>query len=108
MPRYHPVLGHFLALKEAIEAFPRDATLHVAVSHLARQFANGVFYLDLWPFNETIMIVANPLVASQVEAAQLDKPAGISATSKPSSALVATAGPSRECFARPAMLCSGR
>jgi sterigmatocystin biosynthesis cytochrome P450 monooxygenase len=80
MPKYHPVFGHFLALKEAIQAFPHNTTMHVVVRHLSKQFSNGVFYLDLWPFNETLMIVTNPYVASQVEAAQLDKPAGLCAT----------------------------
>lgn len=76
MPTYHPVFGHLVALKEYIQAVPRNSTMHVVVEFMARQFSGGVFYLNLWPFNPTIMIVADPFVASQIETAFLDKPAG--------------------------------
>ncbi|RYP91331.1 hypothetical protein DL770_002565 [Monosporascus sp. CRB-9-2] len=52
---------------------PKD-TMHVVVRQMAKQFSNGIFYLNLWPFNNTLMVVANPFTASQVEAAFLDKP----------------------------------
>jgi cytochrome P450 len=54
--------------------------MHVVMRRIAESFPGGVFYLNLWPFNAPIMVVANPHVASQVEAAFLDKPANISAT----------------------------
>jgi cytochrome P450 len=54
--------------------------MHVVVRRIAETFPGGVFYLNLWPFNAPIMVVANPYVASQVEAAFLDKPANICAT----------------------------
>lgn len=76
MPTYHAVFGHFIVLKEYIQALPRNSTMHVVVQCMARKFPGGVFYLNLWPFNSTIMVVADPFVASQVEAAFLDKPAG--------------------------------
>lgn len=79
MPKYHPVFGHLPALKESIQALPRNATMHDVVRHMANQFPNGVFYLNLWPFNETVMVVADPSVALQVEAASLNKPAGMCA-----------------------------
>lgn len=47
---------------------------------MAKQFPNGIFYLNLWPFNSTIMVIANPFMASQVEAAFLDKPSAICGT----------------------------
>ncbi|KAK7745730.1 hypothetical protein SLS62_009611 [Diatrype stigma] len=80
MPRYHPIFGHFAALKECIQALPRNTTMHVVVLHMAKQFPKGIFYLNLWPFNETFMVVADPFVASQVEAASLDKPGAMCAT----------------------------
>jgi cytochrome P450 len=79
MPEFHPVFGHLLALKEAMQALPRNAVVHVAVRRIATQFPNGVFYLNLWPFSVPMLIVSNPYVASQVEAAFLAKPAEISA-----------------------------
>jgi cytochrome P450 len=80
MPKHHLVFGHFIALKESIQELPRNAVMHVVVRRMANSFPHGVFYLNLWPFNYPIMVVANPFVASQVEAAFLDKPANICAT----------------------------
>lgn len=80
MPDYHPIFGHFIALKECIQALPRNTTMHVVVSQMAKQFPKGIFYLNLWPFNDTLMVVANPFAASQVEAAFLDKPDAMCAT----------------------------
>jgi sterigmatocystin biosynthesis cytochrome P450 monooxygenase len=77
MPTFHPVFGHFIALKEGIEKFPRNVTMHVVVHYLSKQFPNGIFYLNLWPFNsKTIMVVSNPVLAAQVESASpaLGKP----------------------------------
>ena len=59
---------------------PQDATFHVIVRQIAKQFPGGIFYITLWPFSKTIMIVANPFVASQVESASVDKPAAICST----------------------------
>ncbi|KAF2278808.1 cytochrome P450 [Westerdykella ornata] len=80
MPKFHPVFGHLIALKEHIQALPRNATIHVAVRRMAEKFPNGIFYLNLWPFNETVIVVTNPSLASQVETAFLDKPAHIKST----------------------------
>ena len=80
MPQHHPLFGHLIALKECIQALPRDTVMHVVVRRMAKQFPNGAFYLNLWPFNSPIMVVTSPYMASQVEAAFLGKPASICAT----------------------------
>ncbi|KAF2464401.1 cytochrome P450 [Lindgomyces ingoldianus] len=80
MPKFHPLFGHFVALKECIQALPRNTTMHVVVRRMAKQFPNGVFYLNLWPFSRTLMVVTNPFMASQVEVAFLDKPAAMCGT----------------------------
>ncbi|KAG8163238.1 hypothetical protein KVR01_006535 [Diaporthe batatas] len=80
MPTYHPVFGHFIALKECIQALPRNSTIHLVVQLMARQFPEGIFYLNLWPFNSTLMVVTDPFVASQVENAFLDKPEAMCST----------------------------
>jgi cytochrome P450 len=80
MPTYHPLFGHLIVLKETIQSLLRNAVMHVVVRRIAESFPGGVFYLNLWPFNAPIMVVANSYVASQVEAAFLDKPANICAT----------------------------
>ncbi|KAI1307862.1 cytochrome P450 monooxygenase [Xylaria venustula] len=69
--------GHLIALKEYAQVLPRNATIHVVIQHMAKEFPNGIFYLNLWPFNKTMIVVANPVAAAQVEAAFLDKPSAM-------------------------------
>ena len=80
MPTYHPVFGHFIALKECIQALPPNSVMHVVMQLMAKQFPDGVFYIDLWPFTSTLMVVGDPFMASQVETAFLDKPAAMCST----------------------------
>lgn len=80
MPQNHPIFGHFIALKECMQTLPRNTVMHVVVRRIAKQFPNGAFYLNLWPFNNPVIVVTSPFVASQVEDAFLDKPANICAT----------------------------
>ncbi|KAI0139842.1 cytochrome P450 [Xylariaceae sp. FL1272] len=77
MPELHPVAGHLVALKESTQSLPRNTTMHVVIQQMARSFPKGIFYLNLWPFNKTMIVVANPFAAAQVEAAFLDKPAAM-------------------------------
>ncbi|KAK8091447.1 cytochrome P450 [Apiospora hydei] len=75
MPPFHPVFGHFIAVKKAMQGLPLDVTMHVMVQKMARSFPSGIFYLNLWPFSKTLLVNASPVAAAQVEAAFLDKPA---------------------------------
>jgi len=77
MPKHHPLFGHFIVLKENIQALPRNATMHEVVRRIAKQFQNGAVYLNLWPFSCPIIVVTTPFIASQVETSHLDKPASI-------------------------------
>ncbi|KAI1779462.1 cytochrome P450 [Hypoxylon cercidicola] len=80
MPKHHPIFGHFAAMRRSARLLPRNSTVHVVISQISKQFPTGIFYLNLWPFSRTILVVTNPFAASQVEAAYLDKPNGICAT----------------------------
>jgi cytochrome P450 len=80
MPAFHPVFGHFIALKRCMQVLPTNITMHVMVRQMAKQFPKGIFYLNLWPFSKTLMIVANPFTAVQVEKAFLDKPPAMTDT----------------------------
>lgn len=77
MPPLHPILGHLLAVKQAMQGLPRDTTTHVMVRKMAKSLpdSGGNFYLNLWPFSKTLLVIGNPVTAAQVEAASLDKPA---------------------------------
>ncbi|KAK7957642.1 AflN/verA/monooxygenase [Apiospora saccharicola] len=82
MPPWHPVLGHLLTIKQAMQGLPRDTTTHVMVRKIANSLpdSGGNFYLNLWPFSKTLLVIANPVTAAQVEAAFLDKPASMCGT----------------------------
>jgi cytochrome P450 len=74
MPKHHPLFGHLIVMKECLQTLPRNTVIHVVVKRIGESFPNGIFYLNLWPFNNPLVIVANPFMASQVETAFLDKP----------------------------------
>ncbi|KAF2119242.1 AflN/verA/monooxygenase [Lophiotrema nucula] len=89
MPKHHPIFGHLAALKESIQGLPRDCTMHVVIKNISKRFPNGVFYMDLWPFSRTLMVITSHTAATQVENAFLDKPASVTAPLE-----ILTAGPS--------------
>ncbi|KAK7926459.1 AflN/verA/monooxygenase [Apiospora marii] len=68
---------HVRKLQAAKVGLPRDITTHVMVRKMAKSLpdSGGNFYLNLWPFSKTLLVIANPVTAAQVEAASLDKPA---------------------------------
>ncbi|KAK8060985.1 hypothetical protein PG996_010915 [Apiospora saccharicola] len=70
------------AAKVAMQGLPRDTTTHVMVRKIANSLpdSGGNFYLNLWPFSKTLLVIANPVTAAQVEAAFLDKPASMCGT----------------------------
>lgn len=41
---------------------------------LSKRFPNGMFYINMWPFSGTWLVVTTPSGAAQVQAANLDKP----------------------------------
>lgn len=74
MPDAHPVFGHLLILKKAAAALPADTIMHNVVWKIAREFfPGGVYYLHLWPFSQTLLIVADAQMATQVEGLGLGK-----------------------------------
>lgn len=74
MPDTHPVFGHLLVMKKAAAALPADTIMHNVVWKIARElFPGGVYYLHLWPFSQTLLIVADAHMASQVEGLGLGK-----------------------------------
>ncbi|KAI1762566.1 P450 monooxygenase AflN [Hypoxylon sp. FL1150] len=66
MPRYHPISGHMVAMKQSARLLPRKTTVHVIISQILKQFPTGIFYLNLWPFSRTILVVTNPFAAFQL------------------------------------------
>ncbi|RMJ28726.1 Cytochrome P450 [Aspergillus sp. HF37] len=75
MPEFKLLAGHFAALQQAIQSMPPNATLHSVMLKLSRQFPSGIFYINMWPFSGTWMIVTTPSAASQIQKLNLAKPA---------------------------------
>lgn len=74
MPDTHPIFGHLLLLKKAAASLPADTIMHNIVWKIAREcFPGGAYYLHLWPFSQTLLIVADAHMASQMEGLGLGK-----------------------------------
>ena len=66
MPEHSLAAGHLIAVKEALDQFPKGAHPTLAFGQLAKNFPkSGVFYVDLWPIGVPFMIVTSPTLAIQ-------------------------------------------
>jgi len=75
MPEFKLIAGHFLTLKKIFAALPSNATIHTKIAKLAKDFPNGIFYVNMWPFlSRTLLVVSTPHMALQVQEANLEKP----------------------------------
>ncbi|KAL4865143.1 hypothetical protein BDV12DRAFT_188397 [Aspergillus spectabilis] len=74
MPEFHLLSGHFAALKQTMQGMPRNATLHSIMLKLSQRFPSGMFYINMWPFSGTWLIVATPSAAAQIQSLNLTKP----------------------------------
>lgn len=74
MPDAHPIFGHLLVLKKASALLPSKSIMHNVMRRIAREsFPGGIYYLHLWPFSRTLLVVADAYAASQVENMGLGK-----------------------------------
>ncbi|KAL3458191.1 cytochrome P450 [Aspergillus heterothallicus] len=74
MPPFNLLTGHFPTLKAILNSMPRNATLHSVLLALSRNFPSGLFYINMWPFQGTWLIIASPSAAAQMQALNLPKP----------------------------------
>jgi sterigmatocystin biosynthesis cytochrome P450 monooxygenase len=65
MPKHSRLFGHLLAIKPYVDKLPSDAHGFIAVGQMAREYPDGVFYLDLWPFFEPLMVCTSTTAAIQ-------------------------------------------
>lgn len=78
MPDFHPIFGHLLFLKNVAATLPQNTVMHNVMWKITREhFPGGLYYLHLWPFSGTILIVCNAHAASQVEHLDLGKPKSV-------------------------------
>ena len=74
MPAFRLLAGHFGALREAMTSLPANATIHTVLTQLSTRFPSGMFYINMWPFHGTWLIVTTPSGASQCQALNFRKP----------------------------------
>ncbi|ROW01345.1 hypothetical protein VMCG_05886 [Cytospora schulzeri] len=74
MPEVHPIFGHLPLLKKTSASLPSNSIMHNVMWKIARQYApGGIYYLYLWPFSRTLLVVADAYAASQIEDLGLGK-----------------------------------
>lgn len=74
MPAFTLLAGHFGTLKETIKNLPSNTTMHTVVKQLSKQFPSGMFYINMWPFSGTWLVVTTPSGASQCQSLNFSKP----------------------------------
>lgn len=77
MPEFKFLLGHLLTIKKAALAFPQDTVMHSVFWEISKRFPAGLYYIDLWPFARTTLVVTTPAAAIQVEDLDLGVPEDI-------------------------------
>lgn len=62
MPPHSFLFGHLLVVAKVYRRLPPDAHPFYLADQLRRQYPNldTAFYIDLWPFNESILMVTSP------------------------------------------------
>jgi sterigmatocystin biosynthesis cytochrome P450 monooxygenase len=74
MPDFSLLTGHLLTLKTFKEAFPTNTVMHNVFWEISKQFPSGLFYIDLWPFARTTLMLTTPSAALQVDSLDLGVP----------------------------------
>lgn len=74
MPDFSLVTGHLLVIKKFAETFPANTVMHNVFWEISKQFPSGLFFIDLWPFARTTLVVTTPSAALQVDSLDLGVP----------------------------------
>ncbi|KAL2876119.1 hypothetical protein SGCOL_008658 [Colletotrichum sp. CLE4] len=56
-----------------METLPSDSIIHNIMWKISEDYPNGIFYLSLWPFGGTMMVLADADAASQLDSWALSK-----------------------------------
>ena len=65
MPKHSLLFGHLLAIKPYVDKLPGDAHGFISVGQMARDYPNGLLYLDLWPFFDPLLVCTSTTAAIQ-------------------------------------------
>lgn len=67
MPPHNPLFGHLLLVASIAVRLPSHAHGHYLADLIRRRYPElgTAFYLDLWPFTPTVLVVISPTLAAQ-------------------------------------------
>lgn len=80
MPPWNPILGHLTILPRLLMQLPKGAQQSTMFSRLSKEFpdSDNLFYIDLWPFSNPMIIVSTPNLSYQVcQERDLPRPASL-------------------------------
>lgn len=80
MPKHSMIFGHILTLRPIIARLPSDVHSFIRFSELAKEFLDGNYYLDMWPFFRPLLICTSlktAVDATQNTALAIRKPDSI-------------------------------
>lgn len=77
MPRFSFLAGHFLVLGKVMRLLPSDSIIHNIMWYISKDYPKGIFYISLWPFSGTVMVISDADAAAQLESLPLAKGADI-------------------------------
>ncbi|KAL0937490.1 afln vera monooxygenase [Colletotrichum truncatum] len=67
MPKFSFFAGHFLVIGKIMRSLPSDSTIHNMMWQISKDYPKGIFYVCLWPFSKTTMVITDAHAASQLE-----------------------------------------
>jgi cytochrome P450 len=67
MPKHSAFMGHLTLIRDAILVLPTNCAPDIATSNVAKKFKDGLFYLDLMPFERVNLIVTSANAAAQMQ-----------------------------------------
>ncbi|OHE99736.1 AflN/verA/monooxygenase [Colletotrichum orchidophilum] len=73
IPDYSFLGGHFPLIKRIMGTLPLDSIVHNIMWKISEDYPSGIFYLSLWPFSGTVMVLADADAASQLDSLALGK-----------------------------------
>ncbi|EQB57718.1 hypothetical protein CGLO_02118 [Colletotrichum gloeosporioides Cg-14] len=77
MPKFSFLAGHFLVLGKVMRLLPSDSIIHNIMWYISKDYPKGIFYISLWPFSGTVMVISDADAAAQLESLPLAKGADI-------------------------------
>jgi cytochrome P450 len=66
-PQHSFLFGHILFVKGVKETLPPNANVILTMSEICQRYFSeqGICYLDMWPFGDTLVLISSPALTQQ-------------------------------------------